>query len=828
MLGTPDIQNSADFKMIARAFFLVAAIFSLFGATIYIDRQQTLDQTLLEVETRADAVQQQAAALISNLNKALSSLSDEFGLPAVTDPATADKLRVNLLTRLSAVTYVTAIYVASADGRILASTDDIDHSAGRRAIYARIESEKAKRLYVGTPERDNRADAPELSFDVAYPIFGDDNKLLGLIGATLNLDEIQQFYNTLIFRDGSVVSLVRSTGEVIVRAPYSSDLATANLRNSIVFRELLPRAPNGTATWRYNYDGVERISAYRSLYDGRLVVIAGLDKAAALAAWERRAYLTAATVLLASFAIVAFAFVARREQAARVSVLRKQLALAAENDRIFAAMSDAFFALAPDWRITNANRRARELLLRPVTQLIGTSFWDAFPGAKSALGQTLERVLESGEAASWRVHVPELDRWFDCRAIRHAGAEAESIGGLALFVQDATPLMRYEAQLERTQRLDSIGQLTGGIAHDFNNLLLVVLGNADTLTQKLTDRAQRRAAELISIAANRAAELTARLLAFARRQPLDPRSVAVDELLRHFAPLLRQTIGEHIELDFKFEPNLPAALVDPVQLETAILNLAGNARDAMPDGGRLTMEVHRVNLDEDYVSKEDSVRPGRYLLVAVTDTGSGMSAESVKRAFEPFYTTKEVGQGTGLGLSMVYGFVKQSRGHVKIYSELGVGTTVKLYLPLADQPALDGDIARDTPPSMPTGHETVVVVEDDDLVRDHVQEMLHELGYDVRAYADGPAAIEALKQAPADLLLTDVILPRGMNGRMVADQATALYPALKVLYMSGYSQNTIIHQGRLDQGVQLIGKPFSKKDIARRIREILDGGKAPR
>jgi signal transduction histidine kinase len=809
--------------MVARTTSLILAILAILTAQVYLDRRSTLERGQVEAENLATAIAHQTTGLVTALDQSLAGLALEIPPRAPSDPAAVEALRQRLLIRLTTLTQATNLYVTGPDGAVLVATDRTGASRARQELFGKVTGEGTNRLFVGTPERIERSGQSQWSFDVARPIRGPDGAFLGTIGASLDLDQIQNFYNALSLRDGGVLALLRSTGDIVVRAPFSNDLATRNMARSTLFEEYLPRSPDGSGTWRSSTDGAERIFAYRSIHEGRLIVLVGFDKAAILAPWKVRTGITAAMTALLCLAVAIVVGVARREQKGRLLALQRAQSALAENERIFAAMSDAFFALAPDWRIVKANRQATNLLQKSVSELTGCPFWDAFPGSKSAVGKTLEQVLETGEAADWRVRVPELDRWLECRAVRHGGAQAGSVGGLAVFIHDATDLMRYEEHLERTQRLDSIGQLTGGIAHDFNNLLVVILGNADTLSQALADRGQRRAAELIAISARRAAELVQRLLAFARRQPLAPRSVDVEGLLRQFEPLLRQTLAEHIDLNFEFAPGTPPAHVDPVQLETAILNLAGNARDAMPEGGRLSIEVRKASLDEDYVSKEDSVRAGTYVSVTVTDSGTGMTPDTVKRAFEPFYTTKEIGKGTGLGLSMVYGFVKQSRGHVKIYSEPGAGTAVKLYLPVADQPADLLDDAQRAADAMPGGAESIFVVEDDDLVREHICEILRELGYAVRAAADGPAAIEALKESPADLLLTDVTLPRGMNGRVVAEQAAAMYPRIKILYMSGYSQNTIIHQGRLDKNIELIGKPFAKKDLARRVRKLLDG-----
>ncbi len=383
-----------------------------------------------------------------------------------------------------------------------------------------------------------------------------------------------------------------------------------------------------------------------------------------------------------------------------------------------------------------------------------------------------------------------------------------------------------EEALRQSQKMETVGQLTGGIAHDFNNLLQIVSGNLDILCRKMPDDAAalRRYAERAMVGAQRAATLTQRLLAFSRRQPLVPKPTDVNRLLPGMSELLHRTLGETIEVEAVLPPRIWLVETDPNQLENAILNLALNARDAMPEGGKLTIETQNTHLDETYASQNPGVTAGQYVVMCISDTGYGMDADTIAKAIEPFFTTKEVGKGTGLGLSMVYGFIKQSGGHLKIYSELGEGTTVKLYLPrLVGQPAAETENEPMTPPAG-SGEETILVCEDDEDVRAYSAEVLRELGYRVLEAADGPAALALLrnKGTRIDLLFTDVVLPGGMSGAVLAKEAAEIRPGLKTLFTTGYARNAIVHQGRLDSGVQLITKPFSYEDLAARVRDILD------
>jgi PAS domain S-box-containing protein len=397
---------------------------------------------------------------------------------------------------------------------------------------------------------------------------------------------------------------------------------------------------------------------------------------------------------------------------------------------------------------------------------------------------------------------------------------AGAISGAALVYHDATASRETEHKLQQSQKLDAIGKLTGGVAHDFNNMLTVITGTTEMLVEDLARQPElQKMAELIDQAAERCSELIQHLLAFARRQPLQPRDVDVNATVLDIAKLLRPTLGEQIEVNSILEQETASAHIDASQLANSLLNMAINARDAMPNGGKLLLETRNIVLDEAYAQANPDVRPGPYVMLAVSDTGTGMSQELLDKVFEPFFTTKEVGKGTGLGLSMVYGFVKQSGGHIRIYSEVGHGTTIKLYLPPGHGQV---ETAPAAAAALPRGKETIMVVEDDALVRNFVSGQLQGLGYRTVGAANGPAALSLIEDGePFDLLFTDVIMPGGMSGRDLADKARKLRPDIKVLYTSGYTDNAIVHQGRLDPGVLLLSKPYRKSQLATMIRRAL-------
>jgi PAS domain S-box-containing protein len=403
---------------------------------------------------------------------------------------------------------------------------------------------------------------------------------------------------------------------------------------------------------------------------------------------------------------------------------------------------------------------------------------------------------------------------------------------VVVSARDVTERRRLEEQLRQAQKMEAVGQLTGGVAHDFNNLLTLVMGGLEIIGRQLpqlrdTATAERiaRARDMAMHGVQRAVALTSRLLAFSRQQPLAPQVLDANKLVAGICDLLRRSLGEAVSLETVLAGGLWRTYADPNQLENALLNLALNARDAMPDGGKLTIETANASLDEVYVaSLTEPVTPGQYVMIAVADTGSGMDRATLARAFDPFFTTKEVGKGTGLGLSQVYGFTRQSAGHIKIYSEIGEGTTVKIYLPRRIGTTNEAISAAPPDAARAIGEETILAVEDDKDLRAYTAEILRELGYRVIEAANGVAALEILgREEKLDLLLTDVVMPGGMNGRQLADAAAAIRPELRVLFMTGYTRNAIVHHGRLDAGIHLISKPFSFQELAARVRARLDG-----
>ena len=495
--------------------------------------------------------------------------------------------------------------------------------------------------------------------------------------------------------------------------------------------------------------------------------------------------------------------------------------------RIIDTAIDAFFQSDQRGSILSWNWQAETIFGWPRQEVLGKNLFELIfaSATRDELKAALERFLRSGQDEIRAGRREVMARRRDGKEFRAelSVTAMKTREGFVFntFVRDLTDKIAAEDRIRQAEKMEAVGQLTGGIAHDFNNILTVITGTIEILAEAVEKEPQLSAiTRMIDEAASRGADLTQHLLAFARKQPLQPRETDVNTLIADTAKLLRPTLGEQIEIEFVFESDACFATVDPNQLATAILNLALNARDAMPGGGKLVLETGSAYLDENYASQYSDVRPGLYTLIAVSDTGTGIPAAIIDKVFNPFFTSKGPGKGTGLGLSMVYGFVKQSAGHIKIYSEEGHGTTIRMYLPPGTGASFASGI--DAPTAIEGGPETILVVEDDKLVRDYVLTQLRSLGYVTLDAANGAEALALVEAGHAfDLLFTDVIMPGAMNGRQLADEIARRRPGLKVLFTSGYTENAIIHHGRLDTGVLLLAKPYRKSEMAGMIRIAL-------
>lgn len=488
--------------------------------------------------------------------------------------------------------------------------------------------------------------------------------------------------------------------------------------------------------------------------------------------------------------------------------------------------SQGIVSINRDGRIVLANRRAEEMFGYTREELLRARIEILLPESRRAAhGRQRDEYMARPRTRPMGIGMELAGRRKDGTEfpveVSLSYIETEQGPFAIAFVSDISQRKTLEEQLLQAQKMEAVGRLAGGVAHDFNNMLTVITGYNRMILDELSPLDPLRGyAEEVLKAADRAAAITNQLLAFSRRQIIQPRVISVNAVISQTEKMLHRLLGEDIQLVFALAPEVGNIKADPNQIAQAIVNLAVNARDAMPTGGRISVETANAQLDENYVRTHLGVKPGDFVMIAMSDTGHGMDAATRQRIFEPFFTTKGQGKGTGLGLATVYGMVKQAGGDIWVYSEVGQGTTFKLYFPRVDEAVADAGAGGTEKAA--AGGETVLVVEDEHAVRELTVKMLQQLGYVVLSAASGPAALEIAKASGGQisLLVTDVVMP-GMSGRQVADQLLSTHPEIKVLYLSGYTENTVIHHGVLDSGVDFLPKPFSREALGKKVREIL-------
>jgi len=649
----------------------------------------------------------------------------------------------------------------------------------------------------------------------------------GIAVATWRLPQLRAFYHSIDVGPGGLIRILHPDGQVLFREPSTQDPIGEPALQDPVYLAHRAGKTNALLDEDSGPDRRALITAFHTLPSPGVLLAVSLDRKAAFAEWRSNLAVNGA-LLGAEFLVLAIATAtilqllrARHAATLRLASRERQLLLAQSIAHMGAVTFDMPAAtVRPSPQIANIFGWPE-----PVEEIPLRDFLAAVIEAdRQPLEQAIGRCAANGGPYRHEFRITRPDG--GTRIIWSEGFQDHdtraAAAGVVAICQDVTDRRMAERQLAQAQKMEGVGQLTGGVAHDFNNLLTVIIGNLDMLAEwPGADARARETADIALRAADRGAGLVRSLLAFSRKQPLQPRVVNLNEIVLETDHLLRRTLGEQIELETSPEREIWLTMVDPAQLQAALINLAVNARDSMGQGGKLTIETGNVVLDEDYARQNADARPGAYVLLAVSDTGAGIPAAILDRVFEPFFTTKEIGKGTGLGLSMVYGFIKQSNGHIKIYSEVGHGTTVKLYLPRSEPTAIVDAPVTASPQDLPN-NETVLVVEDDAMVRDFVVQQLRQLGYRTLLAENGREALAVLDgDAGIDLLLTDVILSGTLTGKQVADAAAQRRPGLKVLFMSGYTENAIVHHGRLDPGVMLLSKPFRATELARMVRRAI-------
>jgi PAS domain S-box-containing protein len=655
-----------------------------------------------------------------------------------------------------------------------------------------------------------------------------DGRFDGVVVISLDPFHLSQFFESLNLGENGSAILAGRDGIVRARRALNNQQLGQDIGDALLF-EHLRTAPSGTFVARSGIDGIERVFGYTALPDYPLVISLGFSTDAVLASSrrQRNTYLVAGGT--GTFGIVAVTWILLRESNrrrreeleahARVRLQEQREFL----DRVIENVPATIFVKDTSRRFVLVNRSGEKLWGLGRDQVIGKTTEDIFPPATAELVREHDdKLLATDSELFVQEHPVETPangtRWVTGRrlCIRRADGTPQYLLGV---LEDVTQRRAVEQQLRQAQKMEAVGNLTGGMAHDFNNLLLIMIGNLDLLAAEVADNpAAAEMVETILEAGLRGAELTRQMLAFSRRQPLQPRTIAINALIDNIMKMLARTLGENIELRVHATPSLPSVFIDAAQLEAALVNIAINARDAMANGGRLTVETAIAEVD---ARTHPEMRPGEHVVIAITDTGTGMPPDVLSRIFEPFFTTKPKGKGTGLGLSMVYGFVTQSGGNITAYSEVGRGTTFRIYIPAAPdgiRSSVVPRIAEEVP--LAPGREVILAVDDNPGVRATVRGQLAELGYRVEIANDGEAALRKIEAGMhLDLLFTDVVMP-GMNGKELARRAQQLRPDLKVLFTSGFP-GTSLTGVDLEPGDALLSKPYRKRDLAKKIREIL-------
>jgi len=741
------------------------------------------------------------------------------------DPAAFD------LTRLvpgNEILNAVTLQIAATDRHGMMTASNLPNAtlvdlSDREHIKAQLDT-NADELYISIPVFGRVSKQWSLQF--TRKMFAQDGSLAGVLIISLDPYYLSRFYGTLEIGKGSITLLGIGDGIVRAHGPATPN-DIGRTASDFVMQRIRGDKPSGTFEYTSQLDGVDRIFSYRRLDDHGMAVMVGLAREEVFAQFnaDLRTYLAVGLSVTLLVALVGAALVRQRR---RLVTSQAQLTATLEN------IDQGILMIDHDGRTPVINRRAVELLNLPTELLHGDLRhrdilnWQA---ANGEFGQAEDNDFDVDAVIRGVLTEPLYVRSRPNGTILEVRTKPMEDGGAVRTFTDVTSrrhaeqdLQRAQERLGRAERMEAIGQLTGGVAHDFNNLLAVVVSNLDMLTEETEEGSEPRHMVTVALgAALHGAALVRQLLAFARRLPLEPRTIDLNQLTTDMVSLLSRTLGEAITVTLRKDPRLWPIVADPSQLENAILNLAINARDAMPDGGALRLETSCVTLSAESITELPDASPGDHVVLSVTDTGTGMPPEVLARAFDPFFTTKTDGKGTGLGLSMVYGFTRQSGGHVRIESAPGIGTMVRLYLPRGRETRAVAPARTDRSLSLPRGHESILVVDDNTGVRETATRILQSLGYAVLEAESGVEALEILARTPKlDLLFSDVIMPGGIDGPTLAREATANRPELAVLLTSGYVNTTNDDNELASYPWDLLAKPYRREELAMRVRKALD------
>jgi PAS domain S-box-containing protein len=771
---------------------------------------QSVDQTLAIAE--ADLERRQAAGTL-----------------------TEDSARADFRTLLRTQPFLRALWVLDESGRIVYDSDlgNIGYDLSDRSYFRYHLAHSDALFQISDPVRSRSTGGWFISITRSW--LAADGRLLGVIVAAIDPHYFDRVWRSEDTNKDDLISLLRRDGTLLMRSPFIDTAMGKRFPASPILVKTVGDSPRGVVRHTSALDGIDRLVGFRVIAGHpSLILIVGQSAGQILAPWRQMAGVIALGWFIATLGLAILAtwlvgaWSDRQATEAHYRQLfeanpdpmavfdRKTLRYLAVNDamvRQYGWSREEFMTMTPaDIRLAEDMPMLTAVLDSPPPN-----------GGSHAISGRHRR--KDGSVIDVEVSIAEIE--FEGRP-----AMLPMSRDISARKRAERDHLAAEEKLRQMAKMEAVGQLTGGVAHDFNNILMVMMANTDALEEEYELEPGARAhVDNIAKQTRRGADLTRQLLAFSRKQPLRPQVTDINELVVATGRLLRRTLGEHVEIESVLEDDLHRVNVDRTQLETALVNLCINGRDAMPAGGRLLIETRNVTFDEAHAARNVDAVAGAYAMLAVTDAGIGIAPENLDKVFEPFFTTKDVGRGTGLGLSMVYGFIKQSNGHVRIESEPRRGTTVALYLPRTD-----GAIAVAAAPStvpVPRGSERILVVEDDPRVRENVVLQLRSLGYAVEQASDGASGLSACERAeetggemggaPYDLVLTDVIMPGPLGGKELSDEIGRRWPATAIVFMSGYTEDAVARNGRLVPGVRLLNKPFRKRELARMIRDALDG-----
>ena len=764
----------------------------------------------------AQLTEEQTTRTFQNVDQTLASLAADNAEMA--DPAAlAMELRVLLATR----PFLRAISVTDVKGRVVAATDS---GAGMmdlsdRSYFIRHRDDPTAEFVVGAPLKGRLTGAWVLpaTRSIRLP----SGEFAGVIVAAVDPRFFDRVWTVESSMPEQATALWSDRGMMLMRSPFVESTMGGTTFGPTILAHTRDGAMSGSYEAISSIDGRSRLVAFRRIADYPefiLSVTQPTDRV--LAAWHHTVAIGVSGWAVALATLLGLA----------VWLIGEWNARHATQDRyrvLFNANPHPMVVMEPSTRrFLDVNDAALKEYGWSLREALTMTAYDVYPPADlAALAERKVAVAsEVVQVIRGLRHLKKDGTAFEVE-MHTCAIQLDGKAAILTMVENVTTRHAIEGQLRQSQKMEAVGQLTGGIAHDFNNILTVILANADALQdEEKLDTSVTGRLDQIAKAVQRAGGLTRQLLAFSRKQQLSPQRTDINDLVASIGKLLRRSLGAQIEIDSVLADGLWAVSVDRTQLETALVNLCVNARDAMPAGGKLLIETRNAMLGKDEVAKNPDLSAGEFVALAVTDTGSGIPADMLDKVFEPFFTTKDVGKGTGLGLSMVYGFIKQSNGHIRIESEVGRGTTFELFLPRHQGAEQETAVAAKRI-ALPAQAERLLVVEDDDQVRDNVVRQLQSLGYVVTQASDGTRGIAAFEAAgqPFDLMLTDVVMPGPLNGKQLADEVRRRWPATRILFMSGYTENIFARDGGAASGIRMLAKPFRKKDLALMVRETLDG-----